>query len=407
MTMPRKVPAAGESPGATVASTIHMDAIRGAAALAVVAFHIRYKFFLDYSEAVSTAWPTRLFYVATSFGHDAVMVFFVLSGYLITGTVLKDVKADRWSWSRYLLNRLTRLYVVLIPGLLLTVAWDLLGLHLFPAHPAYTGATQVWKHDFFDVRATLTPSIFFANAVFRDAIAGIPPLGSNSPLWSLTYEFAYYMIFPAALLALRPRAGVSMRALYGLMAAALIYYFGRRILLYFPIWLMGLAVRVVPPRPTAGVAAVRLRNLAAVVLVLACTAFRHTALFQRLAGNASLEIGDFVVGLAFAAALYVLLLDARPDGGGVYDAVARGGAHISYTVYVVHMPFLIFVRALLNDGPQWSFDAGTAMRASAVFAATLAYATVAWYCFEARTPIIRNAASQRFGAFRALISSGV
>src|SRR3954463_10277531 len=91
-------PRAAVPPPTSIAANVHLDAVRGAAALAVVAYHIRYKFFLDYSEVRSSDLLTHVFYAATAFGHDAVMVFFVLSGYLITGTVLKDVRGDRWSW---------------------------------------------------------------------------------------------------------------------------------------------------------------------------------------------------------------------------------------------------------------------------------------------------------------------
>ncbi|MFP6614512.1 MAG: acyltransferase family protein, partial [Pirellulales bacterium] len=96
-----------------------LDWIRGIAAFAVLIYHIRYRFFFDYSEVPHTL-STNLFYTLTAFGHDAVMVFFVLSGYFISESVRRDCKKGRWSWIRYLTNRVTRLYVVLIPCLLLT-----------------------------------------------------------------------------------------------------------------------------------------------------------------------------------------------------------------------------------------------------------------------------------------------
>jgi peptidoglycan/LPS O-acetylase OafA/YrhL len=387
------------------ASTIHLDAVRGAAALAVVIYHIRYKFFLDYSESAG-GLLARLFYVITSFGHDAVMVFFVLSGYLISGTILKDVTAGNWSWSRYLLNRMTRLYIVLLPGLGLTVFWDLLGLRLFPSHPAYTGLAQAWKHDFFNVSETLTPSIFFANVAFMHSISGIPPLGSNSPLWSLTNEFAYYLIFPVALLAIWATTAGRARVVYSVIVALLVYHFGSRILLYFPIWLFGVALRFIPTF-RIGPRHARLRNLTTAIMIVGVTALRHTSWFSAIAGPASLEVGDYVVGFAFAVGLYVLLLDGRYAGSSLYDRLARASANISYTLYVVHIPFLIFLRAFLNQGRQWDVGPWTALVAATLFVATLAYASVVWYCFEARTSTVRELVSARFMAFRSLVSSGV
>jgi peptidoglycan/LPS O-acetylase OafA/YrhL len=64
-------------------------------------------------------------------GHEAVMVFFVLSGFLVGGSVLKLMSRDLWSWNNYLIKRLTRLWIVLIPALLLGLALDLGGSHIF------------------------------------------------------------------------------------------------------------------------------------------------------------------------------------------------------------------------------------------------------------------------------------
>jgi peptidoglycan/LPS O-acetylase OafA/YrhL len=388
-----------------VLSTIHLDAVRGIAALAVVAYHIRYKFFFDYSEATG-GLLSQLFYAMTSFGHDAVMVFFVLSGYLISGTILKDVIGFRWSWPRYLLNRLTRLYVVLLPGLALTVFWDVLGLRLFPLHPAYTGFPQAWKHDFFNVSDSLSPAIFFANLGFMHAIAGIPPLGSNSPLWSLTNEFAYYLLFPVMLLTFWSTTNARARLVYGAAAALLVYHFGSRILLYFPIWLFGVALRFVPPLRIRGHRYARARNVAVFIVVVGVTALRHTSWFTTLAGPPALELGDYLVGFVFATGLYVLLLDYRIAADGFYEQFARGTANISYTLYVVHMPLLIFLRAMLNDGRPWGFGLSTVLAALLLFAATLLYASVVWYLFEARTNTIRELVSQSLMAFRSLVWSG-
>ena len=144
----------------------NLNLIRGLAAVAVLVYHIRYRFFFDYHDLATSDPFTDLFYMLTAYGHDAVMVFFVLSGYFISGSVQRDRAANRWSWRRYAVNRLTRLYVVLIPGLLLTVFWDRLGLWLYPDHPIYSGAPQPWINDFFAVGDRLGLGDFLANLAF-------------------------------------------------------------------------------------------------------------------------------------------------------------------------------------------------------------------------------------------------
>lgn len=49
-------------------------------------------------------------------GYQAVMVFFVLSGYFISATIMKSIIENKWSWSDYLLKRITRLWVVCSPA---------------------------------------------------------------------------------------------------------------------------------------------------------------------------------------------------------------------------------------------------------------------------------------------------
>jgi peptidoglycan/LPS O-acetylase OafA/YrhL len=105
--------------------------IRGLAAVMVLFFHVRYRFFLDYADLSEPTLLTRAWYVATAFGHDAVMVFFVVSGFLVGSGTLNACRTGRWNWPNYITARTVRLYVVLVPGLLLTLLWDQLGLQFF------------------------------------------------------------------------------------------------------------------------------------------------------------------------------------------------------------------------------------------------------------------------------------
>jgi len=80
----------------------------------------------------------RVFYAATGIGHLAVMVFFVLSGYLVGGRLLARYCSGNASIPRYLLDRFTRLYIVLIPALLITALFDRIGVGAFNANGVYS-----------------------------------------------------------------------------------------------------------------------------------------------------------------------------------------------------------------------------------------------------------------------------
>jgi hypothetical protein len=68
----------------------HLDLIRGLAAIAVLFYHVRYRFFFDYHDITTPSYFSFVFYTLSSFGHDAVMIFFVLSGYFISASACGD-----------------------------------------------------------------------------------------------------------------------------------------------------------------------------------------------------------------------------------------------------------------------------------------------------------------------------
>lgn len=136
----------------------------------------------------SSGIVNKALYFATGVGRQSVMVFFVISGYLIGGSVL----SGRFSWGNYGAARLSRLWTVLLPCLLLTWIIDRLIGTIDPA--VLSGSyTNVWNSG--------PPSGSFSNSVltllgnllFLQTIA-VPVFGSNGPLWSLANEFWYYLL---------------------------------------------------------------------------------------------------------------------------------------------------------------------------------------------------------------------
>ena len=111
------------------------DVMRAAAAVLVLLSHARSLMITDYSSQGGIA--LKLFYAVTGLGHQAVLIFFVISGYWVAGGVIKRVASERWSWGGYALDRLSRLWLVLIPALLLGFAFDGMGA-LFFRLPIYT-----------------------------------------------------------------------------------------------------------------------------------------------------------------------------------------------------------------------------------------------------------------------------
>ena len=106
------------APFARTQASVLLDLVRGLAAFLVVISHARNLLFVDYSDLPAHPLWTTVFYTITRAGHQSVVIFFVLSGYLVGGSVLRTVERRTWSWTSYLTHRLVRLWVVLLPGLL-------------------------------------------------------------------------------------------------------------------------------------------------------------------------------------------------------------------------------------------------------------------------------------------------
>ena len=164
----------------------HLDMLRGISALLVVAGHARAFTFQSYSELAQAGMQVgpleKAFYFATGIGHQAVMIFFALSGFLVGGKAFDDILSGRFFWSRYLLRRLTRLWIVIVPALLLTLVLDTIGLELthgtgydgsyyklYSSGPQSSGGTD---------HSLLT---LFGNLAFLQTIY-VPTFGSNGPI---------------------------------------------------------------------------------------------------------------------------------------------------------------------------------------------------------------------------------
>lgn len=366
----------------------HLNLIRGLAAIAVLIYHVRYRFFFDYGDLASPDYLQKTFYTLTSFGHDAVMIFFVLSGYFISASVIRDCRSGRWSWRKYLTNRFVRLYLVLLPGLMLTVFWDKLGLYFFGGNPIYSGETRPWRHDFFSVSDRSNFSTLIGNFCFLQTIL-VPPLGSNEPLWSLSFEFWYYLLFPCAWLALFGKfLRWWKRGIYLTLCIVGLLFVGNRIAIYFPIWLLGTVIYLLPRIPLL---AWRPRELSVGGAILFCgmVGLTHLSAIRTMLGSSIVRV-DYVTGVGFALLLYQIIGNQHSSSGGSYAKFSSWISSFSYTLYVVHMPFLVFLRAFLLPNEPWLPDIGHIGLAAILALITLGYAVVIARTSEARTDSVRD-----------------
>lgn len=356
----------------------HLDLLRGVAALLVCTEHLRAFLLVNYGHIAKPEVWDRVFYFVTGLGHQAVMIFFVLSGYFVGGSVVNAYGEKKWSWVRYATRRLSRLWVVLLPALLLTLIWDETGRHLAQAgyhggfHKLYCSGPSLERPA--DMRAVT----FFGNCFFLQTIY-VPAFGTNGPLWSLANEFWYYILFPLALGAFRqPR--FLYRVLSGMLFLGIGVCLPSKILWGGVIWLFGVAVYAAGHHSG-------LRRLCSLSPWLFLTG--GLAMASLVASKTSSLFGsDWAIGGAFA--LFIAGLAVRNSREGLYTKLAAATGESSYTLYVAHFPFLAFIFFVFFNGEQFQPGLMAFCRYFGILFTVFLYSALVWWCFERNTQLIRR-----------------
>jgi peptidoglycan/LPS O-acetylase OafA/YrhL len=177
-----------------------LDLLRGAAAQLVLWDHCVAIIMIPAATVPTTQWlQAHIFRGVGRYGHEAVVVFFVLSGYLIGGDVRGRMRKGAFAPGPYAVNRLGRLYSVVAPGLILAAVLDTVSFRFGAGREVLAINTQFWPPYWQDLKS-LSAGTFWCNLAFLQTIE-CRQFGVNSSLWSLSNELFYYAILPSALLA--------------------------------------------------------------------------------------------------------------------------------------------------------------------------------------------------------------
>jgi peptidoglycan/LPS O-acetylase OafA/YrhL len=192
-----------------------LDAIRGFCALYVVFFHML---------------PQKINFLGVNvgfffrFGSEAVIMFFILSGFVIKYTWEKS--QDK-SFKNYFLKRFIRIYIPLFFIFLLA--------YVIKSYTERSLANPEWS--------TLFGNIFMLQDIVSlkpNVISGV--YMANGVLWSLSYEWWFYMIFIAFSKKIKP-AKINFWVIIFTITATVSYliypFFLNRIVMYFAIWWVG------------------------------------------------------------------------------------------------------------------------------------------------------------------------
>jgi peptidoglycan/LPS O-acetylase OafA/YrhL len=273
---------------------------------------------------------------------------------------------------------------VLIPSLVLCALIDHIGFSAFGLHGIYGtghGTNGILPGP---VEPQSTVATFFGNIVFLQGIR-VTTFGTNGALWSLAYEFWYYMLFPLMMLVFLGKSPFT-KVYAALVALGIFLLVGSTISLYFVVWLLGVVVYIAPlfkPLESRFV-----WHVCVAVSLGACV------LWMTVVNSFGRETGDLVTGFLFAPVIYLVVhaprrrLDDRETRLGT--AASRLAA-FSFTLYLVHLPLLVFIRAGLQyrGAALWQPSVAHLMIAAAMVVGVVLVAFVVSLLTEAQTDRVR------------------
>jgi len=297
-----------------------LDLLRFGAALAVFLGHCNFPWFFGSAQ------------FGPQNGQDYVIVFFVLSGFVIAWSMSR--KGDDLSFAQFAFDRLTRLWSVALPALLIGFSLE------WASQPFQTSTT----YDTFSLQNLLR---YFVTASFLHEtwFLSVRP-GSNAPFWSLSYEFFYYFMFGSLHLLNKMRYKI-----FACLACALLA--GPKVLLLLPCWLVGVlayhSARRFPPN--------RFLSILLLVGSVGFLLFRllerwevwhpwsHPGLGVPPLFYSAKYMDDYQTALACALMVFAAstwLSWTRTNAGTVCNLI-RHLANSTFSLYLFHFPILIFL----------------------------------------------------------------
>ena len=326
--------------------SIYLDLIRFLAACLVYIYHSNQRLL------VNDILP------ASNYGHSSVIVFFVLSGFVIA--FITDTREK--NWIDYAASRISRIYSVAVPAVFITLMLDAFGRQLYPA---------LYDYPFDQFAARIGASLMLLNEVWFVSITSF----SNVPYWSVTYEMWYYIGF--GIFCFFP-GKIKYFAL-----ALLALFLGPKILLLAPIWILGVILyHWERPKHLSTLTAWLMLIFSTIGIIafhkmdateITAQWFKHNigpVLFKELTFS-KFFLSDYILGILVFMNFAAMRLISEKFNFLFFriEKPIKFLAGFTFSLYILHQPLFLFWAAVLQGDPlgysYWAYT--TALVAVSVF----------------------------------------
>lgn len=313
-----------------------MSVIRGVAAMVVAATHAFQIFVLPYLGLGGL--PHLLTSLAATY---AVLLFFVVSGFMIYWSVQRHTTDGIFDWKGYAIARILRIYPPLFAAIVITFLVfsiiKVLGLHGSESYRLGGEMFVVRERAEFSLKSLLA-TVALTYGTFPGSP---PPLEMNGPLWTLGYEFWIYFLVMFAINTRHCRFWSGLLPLVVFLTASMRTGLDLQFI-FLLVWLCGYALGWF-----VSSGRVLSRGMLLLTFVFSGLVFVEMGpanLAEQILNPFDYKWSIVPIGVAMTCLVAFVVPRVRQQD----DGWVASSAEYSYTLYLIHFPIQLFAFSLLH-----------------------------------------------------------
>ncbi len=278
-----------------------------------------------------------------TFARHAVLVFFLLSGYLITLSILINIKNNNNNFNKieYIASRIARIYPPLMGTILvIVIIWAVIYIFDLPGKYSYRLVTDLYvaRERFFISFVDIVRALGMNNGL----------LDADGPLWSLYIEFHIYILALLATVAITTKE-LTLRILFIIMLILFFIswlYADHAFAFFFIVWFIGCFAAIIINTGVSNNFIKAYKFFCTLLFVIAFSLLFYSPYSLSISNPDTILNYGVQIGISFCYTYLIFfskLLDKNSSG-----FLSKTGS-FSYSLYIVHFPLLLLTLSLFQN----------------------------------------------------------